>query len=198
MIVVHESRPLPAESGGKVVLRLLVAQTRGRTEIRIEREERLAHKTLSSTVLRVEESDAVIEPLARSITTIAHELERLHVQGYSLRERAGGGWSGKWQTDLVRSRASRAVLSWPSELRRPLQELAPLEAALVALDVPRARLDVPEDREGGLAAAMRRHGAEVARNHAVDAAIAASPELPADELLEALEEQGLLSPADDE
>lgn len=107
--------------------------------------------------------------------------------------------SGKmFERTLNRLRASRAVLSWPSELRRPLQELAPLEAALVALDVPRARLDVPEDREGGVAAAMRRHGAEVARNHAVDAAIAASPELPADELLEALEEQGLLSPADDE
>ena len=198
MTVVHESRPLPAESGGKVILRLLVAQTRDRTEIRIEREERLAHKTLSSTVLRIEEANAVIEPLARSMTTIAHELERLHVQGYALRERAGGGWSGKWQTDLVRSRASRAVLSWPSEMRRPLQELATLEAALVALDVPRARLDAPEDPEGGLAAAMRRHGAEVRRNHAVDAAIAANPELPAAELLEALEEQGLLSPADDE
>ena len=198
MIVVHESRPLPAEGGGKVVLRLLVAEAGGRTEIRIEREERLAHKTLRSTVLRIEESSAVIEPLARSMTTIAHELERLHGQGYVLRERAGGGWSGRWQTDLVRTRSGRAELSWTSDMRRPARELASLEAALVAFDVPRPRLEEPADGAGGLADAMRRHGAEVRRNHAVDAAIAADPTMPAEELLEALEAKGLLSPPDDE
>jgi len=194
--LVYETTELRSDDAGPVVLRLVLAETGTRTEIWIEREQRLPHKTLQSIVLRIEESSSAIAPLARAMTTVVHELERLHRQGYSVRERAGGGWSGKWHTDLVRRRGARPALAWPSDLRKAAAKLGPLEAALSELDVPRPEFDEPADHAGQLAAAMRRHGAEVRRIHAVDAAIAADPAQPADELLEALEEQGLLSPPD--
>jgi hypothetical protein len=109
---VYETGPRRIAGGGSVVLRLLVSEAKGRTEIRIDCERRLPHKALESVVLKIEQPTRGIEPLARATTTITHELDRLHRQGYALRERAGGGFRGAWHADLVSPHDSRVVVSW--------------------------------------------------------------------------------------
>lgn len=72
-----------------------------------------------------------------------------------------------------------------------------LAAKLAALEIPAAQFDEPRDDAALLAAAMRQHGSEVRRHHAVDALIAEDPTLPADELVEELERRGLLAPSEE-
>jgi hypothetical protein len=193
---VYESMGFPAPRGARVTLRLLLSTQGDRTEIRIEREERLPHKSLVSTVLTITQPTTGIEPLARAMTTFAHELERLHARGYSLRERAGGGWRGAWRADLLTPDGGHAAMSWEIEHKRPHRTLEPLARALASLDRPRPQMDEPADQVDSLAAFMRAHGGELRRNHAVDALIAADPAVPTDELLEELDARGLLSPTD--
>lgn len=196
MTVVYETATLAAARGGTVALRLLVLEVGATTEIRIDRKEHLPHKALSFVVLRICQPTRGIEPLARAMTTIVHELERLHRQGYSLRERAGGGWRGAWHCDLLVPRGAPAVASWEIELRKPGKTLEPLARVLASLDVPAPRIDRSGEDSGILTAAMREHGDEVARHHAIDALIASDPLVPADEFLEELEARGLLAPKD--
>lgn len=194
---VYESAPLRGERGGTTVLRLLLSSAAARTEVRIDRQELLPHKALNSVVVRIDEPSAAVEPLARAMTTVVHELERLLLQGYWLRERAGGGWRGAWHTDLVAPRSTRAVLAWKTDLTKRPRELERLAASLARLDVPVARFDEPQDDAAALAAVMRRHGADVRRHHAIDALTAQDPMLPADELVEELDRRGLLVPPEE-
>jgi hypothetical protein len=193
---VYESAPLPGERGYTVVLQLLLAMAGPRTEMRVDREQRFPHKTLTSTVVRVHEPSAGIEPLARAMTTVVHELERLHRQGYGLRERATG-WRGAWHTDLVSPRGASAAMSWKIDLTKRAAEVMRLAERLAAHDVPVAAFNEPADDATTLAAMMRHHGAEARREHAVDALIAEDPTLSAGELVEELDRRGLLAPSDD-
>lgn len=196
MSTIYESAAFSAPRGARVTLRLVLSASLERTEIRIEREERFPHKSLASTVLGIDQPTSGLEPLARAMTTILHELERLHGRGYSLRERAGGGWSGAWRVDLLTPDGARTVTSWEIEQKRPQKTLEALARALTTLDRPRPQLEEEADRSESLAAFMRAHGNELRRNHAVDAVIAADPTAPADELLDELEARGLLGPTD--
>jgi hypothetical protein len=63
--------------------------------------------------------------------------------------------------------------------------------------VPRPRFEQDDRNVGALAAAMRRQGETIRRDHAIDALLAADPTLPADEFLDALEQRGLLSPPEE-
>ena len=198
MTVVYETPPLRGSRGGSVTLRLVVFESDESSEIRITRDEQRPHKALSSDVLRIRQRTDSIQPLARAMTTIVHELERLHRQGYSLRQRAGGGWRGAWRADLLATDGARAVASWEVELRKPGKTLEPLARVLASLDVPTPRTDRIPRNGGILAAAMREHGDEVRRNHAIDALIASDPLVPGDEFVQQLEARGLLAPKDDE
>ena len=192
-VLVHETAPLPTTRGGSVKLRLLVLDVHGQSEIRIDREEQLPHKALASIVLRIRHPSHGIEPLARSMTTIVHELERLHQQGYSIRERAGGGWRGAWRSELLAGNGTATGTSWEIELRKPERTLEPLAHLLQSLDVPAPRIDTAAAHSSVLAAAMREHGSEVRRKHAIEALIASDPLLPGDEFVEELESRGLLT-----
>lgn len=133
----HESRGYPTTGGATVTLRLIVVD-RGshRIEIRIGREERLPHKILCTVVLTVTAPAAGIEPIARAMTTITHELDRLHRQGYTLRQRAGGGLRGAWRTELQPAdggNGGKALVSWESEPRKPT-ELDQLARVLATVD----------------------------------------------------------------
>ena len=199
MTVVYESEPLTSPRGGTVKLRLLLLNCDAVTEIRIEREEQLPHKTLESIVIRLREPTQQIDSLARAMTTIVHELERLHRQGYSLRERAGGGWRGAWHSDLLSVGTNpRAVASWEIELRKPGKTLEPLARLLVSLDVPRPVIEAGAVETVSLVAAMREQGRDARREHAIDALIAADPLAPGDEFLDNLESRGLLMPTDED
>jgi hypothetical protein len=193
--LVYESATLPAPSGGTITLRLLLSGAAVRSEIRIDREERLAHKTLKSVVLRVNDETDGLEPLARAMTTVVHELERLHGRGYTLRERAGGGWRGAWRAELIAPDGSRTAASWEIDVRKPRKNLEPLAQTLASVDPARPQFPAAHDSPS-LADLMRQHGDEVRRNHAVDALIASDPTAPADELLEELDARGLLDPTD--
>jgi hypothetical protein len=147
-------------------------------------------------VLTIRHPSAGAGPPAREMTTIAHELERLHRQGYSLRQRSAG-WRGAWHADLMPPGARRAVLSWPIEASNPAARVHALSRTLASLDVPTARKQ-PDPDSAVIAEIMREHGAELQRAHAIDALNAADPTLPADEFLEELETRGLLDPTESE
>jgi hypothetical protein len=195
--VVYETTGLRTAAGDAVTLQLILSTGDDRCEIRIDRSEQRPHKTLHSVVLRITHPTAGVERPARAMTTIAHELERLHRQGYALRERAGGGFRGAWRADLMTPDSARSAVSWEIDLRKPHKRVEPLAHALATLDVPRPQFDEP-DATDSVAALMRTHGAEVRRNHAVDALIAADPTTPADELIDELDARGLLTPSDPE
>ena len=183
---VYESAALPTSRGGTVALRLLLTSSGHSSTITIECTERLPHKVLQWVVLAIADSTGGLEPLARAMTTITHELERLHGQGYTLRQRAVGGWRGAWHAELVSPQNSRTVMSWEIELRKPTRTLEPLASALVALNPPTPQPDRATDDHGSVVAAMRARGGEIQRTHAIDALIASDPLMPADELLEEL------------
>lgn len=195
---VYETAARRTPDGGTLVLRLLVSAANSRTEIRIDCERRLPHKVLESIVLKIDQPTHGIEPLARAMTTITHELDRLHRQGYALRECAAGGFRGAWHADLVSPHDSRVAVSWEINLRRPTKNLELLAGRLAALDLPAPTLFESRHDTDVLVTAMIDHGDEVRRHHAIDAIIAADPSMPADEFLEELEGRGLLSPTDPE
>lgn len=173
--------------GGTVQLRLLISGDRRDTQVRIHREERRPHKTLEWTVLEVVQPTEGIYSLARDMTTVMCELERLHHKGYWLRQRAGGGWRGAWRADLMPPKAARAALSWQIRPRRPGKELAALVGRISSLDVPTYRSDRSLGEDTALIATMQDHGNEVRRQQAIDALIAADPAAPMDDFLRALD-----------
>jgi hypothetical protein len=193
---IYETGALTTARGGSVVLQLRLIESAAAVEIRIDREERLPHKTLRSVVLKIQEPRQGIEALARAMTTIVHELERLLRQGYSLTERAAGGWRGAWHAELRSPAGARAAASWEIDLRKPTKRIEPLARTLASLDVPAPRIERVVGDASPLAATMREHGADRRRAHAVDALIAADPLLPAHDLLDELETRGLLAPTD--
>jgi len=188
---------LPSAGGGPVRLRLFTSGDGTDTELRIDREERLPHKLIEWTVLKVVRPTATIYPLARELTTILCELERLHHRGYWLRQRAGGGWRGAWRADLLPPGGSRPALSWEIQLRKPEMELAALSGSITALDPPAYRSDEVTGNDDLLVEAMRQHGDEVRRRQAIDALIAADPAAPIDDFLQVLDTQGLLDSHDE-
>jgi hypothetical protein len=182
--------------GGAVRLRLLARRFGSDTELRIDYEQRLPHKSVDWTVIKVVRPTVSIHPLARDITTLMCELERLHQQGYSLRQRAGGGWRGAWRADLLPGGGARPALSWEIELRKPEQELPALACHASRLDVPTYRSDESQASEGLLESAMRDHAGEVSRRQAIDALAAADPAAPVDDFLRELDARGLLEQQD--
>jgi len=125
------------------------------------------------------------------MTTIVHDLERLHRQGYTLRQRAGGGWSGAWRSDLHPPAGGRPIASWESQPRKA-DGVATLARLLSDLDRPSPKPDPEDDPLASLAARLRARGVEVQRDRNVDAFIAEHPDLPIEDLLDALENRGLL------
>ncbi len=135
-------------------------------------------------------TDAVVT-LARAMTTITHELDRLHRKGYFLRERSAG-LRGIWHNDLCNSRG-RLVQSWQTAPKQPHKVIEQLAAALVGLDVPVAQ-ERPPDRGESLEILMRQRSAEVVREHEIDVFLAEQPLSSADDLLDHLDSKGLLDP----
>lgn len=189
--VVFESKDVPDDgrSGGVTKLRLILADSHDRVEIRIDREQQLPHKILRSVVLKVIAPPAAIEPIARTMTTITHELDRLHRAGYTLRQRAGGGLRGAWRTDLMPPNPSKATLSWESEPRKGTR-LDQLACTLATIGRPPSRAQ--QNASGSVAELMRRVSTDTQRRQAVDGLIAEHPEMPVDDLLEIMERRGLL------
>jgi hypothetical protein len=66
---------------------------------------------------------------------------------------------------------TRAVTSWKIDLTRRAAELTTLATRLAELDVQVARFEAPASDGQDLASMMRRQGAEVRRQHAVNAFI---------------------------
>jgi hypothetical protein len=130
------------------------------------------------------------------MTTLMCELERLHDQGYWLRQRAGGGWRGAWRADLLPPNGARTALSWEIRPRSPGKELAALVRRAASLDVPTYRSTESVRDDTPLAAMMREHGDEVGRRQAIAALIAADPAAPIDDFLRELEARGLSEPHD--
>jgi hypothetical protein len=193
---IHETARFKSSGRGTVFLRFLANSAGSETELRIDRHEQLPHKTFDWPALRVTRPTSEIRPLARTVTTIVCELERLHSQGYWLRQRAGGGWRGAWKAELLPAGGSRPSIAWEIELRRPAAELGALTDGLVSLDVPSYRPDRSDDDLDFLVSSMRHHGKEVRRRHGVDALIAADPASPTDDFLRELEARGLLDAGD--
>ena len=65
MTIVYEAAGLRGPAGGALKLSLVLELAGSKTEIRIDREERLSHKTLSAVVLRVRDAGERLRPLAR-------------------------------------------------------------------------------------------------------------------------------------
>jgi hypothetical protein len=192
MTEIRATEGLPASDGGVVTLRLLAKGFGSDTELRIDHEQRLPHKALAWTVIKITRPTASIYSLARDLTTFMCELERLHRQGYALRQRAGGGWRGAWRADLLAQGTARPALSWEIELRKPEQELSALACRASRLDVPTYRADESEGGDGSLNEAMRDHAYEVTRRQTIDALAAADPAAPLDDFLRELDARGLL------
>jgi hypothetical protein len=135
-----------------------------------------------------------MEPVARAMTTITHELDRLHSQGYTLRQRAGGGMRGAWHADLRHAGRGRALVSWDAEPRKPnrLDQLARLLATVHPSSALREA-----DTKPPLVRHMRDISDEAQRDRAVDRFIADHPDMPIEDLLEALERQHFLDPQPD-
>ncbi len=182
--VIHSTSDLATPAGAQLTLTLSLTAGALTTHFGIDRVEVLPHKQLRSTVLSVTAPTDGAQAMAEAITTVAHELNRLHRQGYWLRERSVG-MRGIWHNDLCDA-AGRLAQSWQTTPKRPGKVIEPLAAALAALDVPVAR-EAPPDRGQALEEIMRERSAERRREHDLNDYLAADPLGSADELVDHLE-----------
>lgn len=182
--VIHSTSGLTTPAGAQLTLSLSLTAGALMTHFGIDRVEVLPHKQLRSTVLSVTAPTDGAQAMAEAITTVAHELNRLHRQGYWLRERSVG-MRGIWHNDLCDA-SGRLAQSWQTTPKRPGKVIEPLAAALAALDVPVAR-EAPLDRGQALEEIMREHSAERRREHDLNEHLAADPLGSVDELVDHLE-----------
>ena len=193
--IIHATAGLKTSAGAPLTLTLtLLDASETSTSFEIHRLEVLPHKELHTTVLSVSAPTDAVAWLAKSVTTIAHELDRLHRQGYWLRERSVG-LRGIWHNDLCHPRG-HLVQTWPTAPKRPRKVVEPLATALTETDVPIAQ-DQPLDRGDALEVIMREQGYEVLRRHEIDSYLAKHPLSSADELLDHLDGKDLLGPVDE-
>lgn len=193
--LIHATAGLTTSAGTPLTLTLTLHAGQSTTSIEIHRLEVLPHKELRTTVLSVNVPTDGAASLAKAMTTIAHELDRLHRQGYWLRERSRG-MRGAWHNELC-CREGDAVHTWPTTPKHPHQIVGPLAAALAELDVPVAQ-DRGVERGEALEILMREHSTHRLREHETNAYLAANPLSSADDLLDHLDRKGLLGPNEDE
>jgi hypothetical protein len=162
--LIHATDGLTTTAGAPLTLTLTLDAGQDLTSIEIHRLEVLPHKKLRTTVLSVRAATDGVASLAKAMTTVAHELDRLHRRGYCHPE-------------------GHAVHSWPTTPKRPHAIAGPLAAALAGLDVPVAQ-DRPVDRGEALEILMREHSTDLVREHETNSYLAADPLSSADELLD--------------
>lgn len=187
--LIHATDGLTTTAGAPLTLTLTLDAGQDLTSIEIHRLEVLPHKKLRTTVLSVRAATDGVASLAKAMTTVAHELDRLHRRGYCLRERSVG-LRGSWHNELWHPEG-HAVHSWPTTPKRPHAIAGPLAAALAGLDVPVAQ-DRPVDRGEALEILMREHSTDLVREHETNSYLAADPLSSADELLDHLHRKDLL------
>jgi hypothetical protein len=191
--LIHATAGLTTAAGAPLRLALTLDAGEISTSLEIHRLELLPHKELRTTVLLLTAPTDGVVLLASAMTTISHELERLHRQGYWLRERSVG-LRGIWHNDLCHPQG-HLVQSWPTVARHPHKVVEPLAADLAGLDIPVTEDDEPLDRGEALEVIMREHGRELLRRHETDSYLAKHPMSSADELLDHLDRRGLLAPS---
>lgn len=192
--LIHTADGLTTPAGAPVTLTLTLAAGHTATTIEIQRLEVLRHKKLRTTVLTLTVPTDAAAALAKAMTTIAHELDRLHRHGYWLRERSVG-LRGIWHNDLCHPQG-HVVQTWQTAPKRPHKVVGRLAAALGGLDVPVAQ-ERPPDRGQALETLMRERGAELIRDHETNSYLAEQPLSSVDELLDHLDSKDLLDPVED-
>lgn len=110
--LIHATAGLTTAAGASLTLTLTLDAGETSTSLNIQRLEMLPHKELHTTVLSVKTPIDTGAFLAKAMTTIAYELDRLHRQGYWLRERSVG-LRGIWHNELCGARG-HPVQSWPT------------------------------------------------------------------------------------
>jgi hypothetical protein len=193
--LIHATLGLTTAAGASLRLALTLNAGEISTSLEIHRLELLPHKELRTTVLSVTAPTDGVALLANAMTTISHELERLHRHGYWLRERSVG-LRGIWHNDLCHPQG-HLVQSWPTVPRHPHRVVEPLAGALAGLDLPVPGDDERLDRGKALEVIMRERGRELLRRHETDSYLAKHPMSSADELLDHLDRKGLLGPVDE-
>lgn len=193
--LIHATAGLTTATGAPLTLTLTLDVGETSVSLVIHRLEVLPHKELRTTVLAANAPIDGVPSLAKAMTTVTHELDRLHRRGYWLRERSVG-LRGIWHNDLCHPRG-HLVHSWPTAPSRPRKVVEPLALALARIDRPVPQ-DEPRDRGAALEIMMRGHGAELLRQHEMDSYLAEHPLSSADELLDHLDRKDLLGPVDDE
>ena len=193
--LIHATAGLTTAAGAPLTLTLTLDAGVTSTSLEIHRVEVLPHKQLRTTVLSVNAPTDGVALLAKAMTTITHELDRVHRQGYWLRERSVG-LRGIWHNDLCHPRG-HLVQSWPTVPKRPRKVVEPLASVLAGLDVPVAQ-DQPLERGEALEVIMREHGRALLRQHKTDSYLAKHPLSSTDELLDHLDRKDLLGPVDEQ